>query len=129
MSAYHYVFPSFVKLLIHAKKPHVLKDTVRGNSSIFLFFHLPLASWYGPTSVSPVVLKTNRSGANFESDEEEMLTTIMGGEPTERLLALQLTGPEVSYNNQSLAQHEETFDVVSPWCYTRRKKERKGQDA
>ena len=24
-------------------------------------------------------------------------------------------------SNQSLALHEETSDVVSPWCYTRRK--------
>ena len=83
-----------------------------------------VASWYGPTSVTPVVFETSRSGADSESEEEEMLTTIMNGEPAESLSALQLTGPEVSSSNQSLARHEETSDVVSPWCYTRRKKKK-----
>ena len=70
-----------------------------------------VASRYGPASVTPVVFETSRSGADSESEEEEMLAAIMNGEPAE-----------------SLARHEETFDVVSPWCYTRKKK-KKGQDA
>ena len=83
-----------------------------------------VASWYGSALVTPVVFETSRSGADSESEEEEMLTTIMGGEPAKSLPTLQLTGPEVSSSNQSLAQHEETSDVLSPWCYTRRKKKR-----
>ena len=82
-----------------------------------------VTSWYGPTSVTPAVLETSTSGADFESEEEEMLMTIMGGEPIESLPVVQLTGPEVSSNNQSPTQHEETSNVVSPWCYTRRKKQ------
>ena len=86
-----------------------------------------VASWYGPTSVTPVVFETSRSEADSESEEEETLATIMNGEPAESLSALQLTGPEVSSSNQSLAWHEETFDVVSPWCYTRRKKKKRAR--
>ena len=83
-----------------------------------------VASWYGPTSVTAIVFETSWSGADSESEEEEMLTIIMNGEPAESLSALQLTGRELSSSNQSLARHEETFDVVSPWCYTRRKKKK-----
>jgi transposase InsO family protein len=47
-----------------------------------------VTSWYGPTSVTPAMLETSRSGADSESEEEEMLTTIMGGEPAESLPTL-----------------------------------------
>ena len=64
------------------------------------------------------VFETSRSDANSASEEEERLKVIMGGEQAESLLSLQLTGPKVSSNNQSVVRHEETCDVVSPRLYT-----------
>ena len=87
-----------------------------------------VASWYGPTSVIPIVFETSGSDANFESEDEERLMAIMGREPTQSLPSLQLTGPEVLSSNQSVTWHEETSNMVSPLCYTHKKK-KKGQDA
>ena len=54
--------------------------------------------------------------------------TIMNGESAESLSALHLTGPEVSSSNHSLARQEETSNVVSHWCYTRKMPEQEAKD-
>ena len=72
----------------------------------------------------PIVFETSGSDANFESGDEERLMAIMDKEPTQSFPSLQLTGPEVFSSNQSVTWHEETSNMVSPLCYTHKKKKK-----